>query len=191
MRSALNSQTRRELVQQMAPRYQGASRARKTLMLDAFVAIIGYARTYAIHLLNHPEEPKSQSQQECLSHYGPEIHQALLLAWKAANQICAKRLIPFLLTLVEALERYGHLHLTEECRNQLLSMSATTVDRLLRSSRQQGPRGVSTTRTGTLLKNQIPIRTFQEWNETQPGFLEADLVAHCGIQIEGGDMSTR
>jgi hypothetical protein len=159
-------------------------------MLDAFVAITGYARKYAIHLLNHPEEPKSESQQERLPHYGPKIQQALLLAWKAANQICAKRLIPFLPTLVEALERHGHLHLTEECRNQLLAMSATTADRLLRSSRQQGPRGVSTTRAGTLLKNQIPIRTFQEWNEARPGFLEADLVAHCGIQTEGGYVYT-
>jgi hypothetical protein len=174
VRSVLSYQSRRELVQQMAPRYQEASRTRKIVTLDEFVAITGYARKYAIHLLNHPKEPKSESQQERLPHYGPKIQQALLLAWKAANQICAKRLIPFLPTLVEALERHGHLHLTEECRNQLLAMSATTADRLLRSSRQQGPRGVSTTRAGTLLKNQIPIRTFQEWNETQPGFLEAE-----------------
>ena len=90
-------------------------------------------------------------------------------AWKVANQICAKRLIPFLSTLVEALERHGHLHLTEACRNQLLSMSATTADRLLRSQRKHGPCGISTTRAGTLLKHQIPIRTLQNWNETQPG----------------------
>jgi hypothetical protein len=68
----------------------------------------------------------------------------------------------------------SHLHLTEECREQLLSMSATTADRFLRSQRKKGPRGTSTTRTGTLLKNQIPIRTFADWNETQPGFLEVD-----------------
>lgn len=184
MRSALSDQSRRELVQQMAPRYQEASRAHKILLLDTFVAITGYARKYAIHLLNHPGDAQLHSQQSRLPHYGPEVQQALLLAWKAANQICAKRLIPFLPTLVEALERHGHLRLSEECRNQLLSISATTADRLLRASRQQHPHGVSTTRAGTLLKNQIPIRTFQDWNETQPGFLEADLVAHCGIQAE-------
>jgi hypothetical protein len=148
----------------MASRYQGASRARKTLMFDAFVAITGYVRTYAIHLLNHPETPKPQSQQARLLHYEPEVQQALLLAWEAANQICAKWLIPFLPTLVEALERHGRLHLTEEeFHNQILSMSTTTADRLLRSSRQEGPRGMSTTRAGTLLKNQIPICTFQNW----------------------------
>jgi len=112
----------------------------------------------------------------------------LFLVWHAANRICAKRLIPFLPTLVEALERHEHLHLTEECRRQLLSMSAATADRLLRSQRKVGQRGLSTTRAGTLLKQQI--RTFEEWKETRPGFLEADLVAHCGADIEGGYVYT-
>ncbi len=91
---------------------------------------------------------------------------------------------------IEALERHEHLYLTEECRSQLLSMSAATADRLLRSQRRMGQHGLSTTRAGTLLKQQIPIRTFEEWNETQPGFLEADLVAHCGVGIEGGYLYT-
>jgi|GEM_PF-790562 len=188
--SKLSYQSRRELVRQMAPRYQEASRARKSVLLDEFVALTGYVRKYAIQLPNHPEEPKPRSRQVRLPHYGPEVQQALFLAWKAANQICAKRLIPFLPTLIEALERHGHLHLIEEYRKQLLSMSATTADRILRSSRQQATHGVSTTRAGTLLKHQIPIRTFQDWNETEPGFLEADLVAHCGIQAEGGYLYT-
>ena len=99
----------------------------------------------------------------------PNVQQALFLAWHAANRICAKRLMPFLPTLIEALERHEHLQLTEECRSQLLSMSAATADRLLRFQRKLGVRGLSTTRAGTLLKQQIPIRTFQEWNETRPG----------------------
>ena len=69
-------------------------------------------------------------------------------------------------------------------------MSAATADRLLRSQRTRGQRGLSATRAGTLLKQQIPIRTFAEWEETQPGFLEADLVAHCGTDIEGGYLYT-
>ena len=116
----------------------------------------------------------------------PDVQHALFLAWQAANRICAKRLIPFLPTLLEALERHEHLQLTAECRSQLLSMSAATADRFLRSQRKLGLRGLSTTRAGTLLKQQIPIRTFEEWKETRPGFLEADLVAHCGADIEGG-----
>jgi hypothetical protein len=114
----------------------------------------------------------------------------LFLVWQAANRICAKRLIPFLPMLVEALERHEHMQLTEECRSQLLSMSAATADRLLRSQRKRGQRGLSTTQAGTLLMQHIPIRTFESWHDTRPGFLEADLVAHCGTDIEGGYLYT-
>jgi hypothetical protein len=181
---------RRGLIKQMAPRYRAASRTQKSRMLDAVVAVTGYARTYAIQLFNQAVEPKPRIQRPRRSHSGPEVRRALILAWTAANQICPKRLIPFLPTLVEALQRHGHLHLTEEYRSQLLAMSAATAQRVLRSQRTHHPRGLSTTRAGTLLKNNIPIRSFQDWNETQPGFVEADLVAHCGIQAEGGYVST-
>jgi IS30 family transposase len=114
----------------------------------------------------------------------------LHLAWTAANHICAKRLIPFLPTLVESVERHGHLQLTAQCRTQLRSMSPATADRILGPYRKQERHGISTTRSGTLLKKQIPIRTFQDWNETQPGFMEADLVAHCGTSAEGSYLYT-
>jgi hypothetical protein len=71
-------------------------------MLDAVVAVTGYARTYAIQLFNQLEEPKPRIRRPRLPHYGPEVKQALILAWTAANQICPKRLTPFLPTLVEA-----------------------------------------------------------------------------------------
>jgi hypothetical protein len=69
-------------------------------------------------------------------------------------------------------------------------MSAATADRLLRSQRKQAKRGLSTMRTGTLLKQQIPIRTFKEWSDTRPSFLETDLVAHCGTDINSGYLYT-
>ena len=190
MEKSLSYQARREVLQQTAPQYREASSSQKRTLLDAFVATTGYHRTYARWLLNHAEEVQQTHGRSHLRQYGPEVQHALFLAWHAANRICAKRLIPFLPTLIEALERHEHLHLTEECRKQLLSMSAATADRLLRSQRTLGQRGLSTTRAGTLLKQQIPIRTFEEWNETQPGFLEADLVAHCGTDIEGGYLYT-
>jgi len=158
--------------------------------LDAFTATTGYNRKYAMWLLNHTKEVQQSPQHSRPRHYGPEVQHALFLIWQAANRICAKRLIPFLPTLLEALERHEHLQMTDECRRQLLSMSAATADRLLRSLRTRGHRGLSTTRAGTLLKQQIPVRTFEEWKETRPGFLEADLVAHCGTDINGGYLYT-
>ena len=190
MRSHLSYRAKRELLLQIAPRYGEASSALKEVILDEFVATTGYARTYAIRLLNHPVDIKLTIERPRMPRYGSEVQQALHLTWTAANHICAKRLIPFLPTLVEALERHGHLQLSEECRNQLLSMSPATADRLLRPYRKQERRGISTTRSGTLLKKQIPIRTFQDWNEVKPGFLEADLVAHCGTQAEGSFLYT-
>jgi len=174
----------------MAPQYRQASASQKRTLLEAFIATTGYVPKYAKWLLNHAEEVQQTHGRSHLRRYGPEVQHALFLAWHVANRICAKRLIPFLPTLIEALERHEHLHLTQACRSQLLSMSAATADRLLRSQRTLGQRGVSTTRAGTLLKQQIPIRTFEEWKETQPGFLEADLVAHCGTDIEGGYLYT-
>src|SRR5256884_25033 len=187
---SLRYQARRALLQQTVPQYREASPSQKKTLLDAFVAATGYHRTYARWLLNHAEEVQQTLHRPRPRQYGPEVQHALFLAWHAANRICAKRLIPFLPTLLEALERHEHLQITEECRKQLLSMSAATADRLLASQRKQSQHGLSTTRAGTLLKQQIPIRTFEEWNEARPGFLEADLVAHCGTDIEGGYLYT-
>jgi hypothetical protein len=190
MRSHLSYRAKRELLIQIAPRYREASSALKEVILDEFVAATGYARKYAIRLLNHPVDLKLTIERPRLPHYGPEVQQALHLAWTAANHMCAKRLIPFLPMLVESLERHGHLQLSEECRSQLLSMSPATADRILRPYRKHERHGLSTTRSGTLLKKQIPIRTFQDWNEAKAGFMEADLVAHCGHQPDGSFLYT-
>jgi hypothetical protein len=191
MREGMSLQTRRAFLQHMLPQYREASTVKKkSKLLDAFTASTGYNRKYAMWLLNHAGEGQHSPQRPRPRHYGPDVQHALFLVWHAANRICAKRLVPFLPTLVEALERHEHLQITEECRSQLLSMSAATADRLLRSQRKRGQRGLSTTRAGTLLQQQIPIRTFEEWNEARPGFLEVDLVAHCGNEIEGGYLYT-
>ena len=186
----VNLQSRRALLKQFAPQYCEASYAQKCVLLDVFAQATGYHRGSGMWLLNHAEDVLHALAYKRSNHYGPEVQHALFLVWNAANRICAKRLMPFLPTLIDALERHEHLRITEECRRQLLSMSAATADRLLSSQRKLGLRGLSTTRAGTLLKQQIPIRTFQDWNDSRPGFLEADLVAHCGTIIEGGYLYT-
>jgi hypothetical protein len=174
-------QNRRALLKQFAPQYREVSSAQKRVLLDVFAQATGYHRRYGMWLLNHAEDVLHAPAYARPSHYGPEVQHVLLLAWNAANRICAKRLIPFLPTLIDSLERHEQLHLTR---------SAATADRLLSSQRKLGQCGLSTTRAGTLLKQQIPIRAFEDWHETLPGFLEADLVAHCGTTIEGGYVYT-
>jgi hypothetical protein len=183
----LSLQTRRAVLEQIASAYREAPLAKRRVLLAEFTQTTGYHRTYARWLLNHSEEVL----QPVVRHprhprYGPEIVDALVQAWNANNRKCTKCLIPFLPTLLDSLERHGYLHLTEKSKKQLLSLSPATADRLLRASRRHHLHGISTTRVGTLLKQQIPIRTFAQWNEIQPGFVEADLVAHCGMDRGAG-----
>lgn len=116
--------------------------------------------------------------------YDQAVHEALKVAWAASNFIASKRLAPFLKDFVPSLEWHGHLELTKETRSQLISISPATIDRILKSVRSND-HGISTTKPGKLLKHQIPIRTFADWEDEEPDFFEADLVAHCGWSMEG------
>ena len=186
VRTFMSHRARQEVLVRVAPRYQDARGLQKSRILDEFIATTGYARKYAIRLLHGPVQAPAPIQRARAPRYGPAVREALTVAWSAANGICAKRLVPFLPELVPALERHGHLHLDDEVRALLLSASPATADRLLRPARQAAqPHGLSTTRPGRLLKQQIPVRTFAEWSDVRPGFCEADLVAHCGGNAEG------
>src|SRR5713226_3347641 len=101
---SLSYQARRALLQQKASQYQEAAPSVKRALLDAFVAITGYHRKYAMWLLNHAEEVQQTLVRPRPRQYGQEVQQALFLVWHAANRIYPKRLIPFLPTLIEALE---------------------------------------------------------------------------------------
>ena len=184
----MSFRAKRELLVQVAPRYRAARHGQRSVILDEFVAVTGYERKYAIRLLLGPIRPPEPIRRPRAAQYGVEVQQALATAWRAANGVCGKRLVPFLPELIPTLERHGHLSLTEQTREALLQLSPATADRLLRSLRQ--PHGVATTKPGMLLKKQIPVRTFTEWTDGKPGFLEADLVAHCGGSADGAFLYT-
>jgi len=187
----MSFQAKRELLAQTAARYQAADHARKTGILDEFVAATGYTRKYAIRVLRHPPPVAAAIVRPRAPRYGPAVQAALQVAWEAANGICSKRLVPFLPELVPALERHGHLTVPEEVRAALLTLSPATADRLLaRARRAANPRGIATTKPGALLKQQVPLRTFAGWDDAAPGFVEADLVAHCGGQASGAFLHT-
>ena len=189
-RIAQTFQTRRALLRSLVPRYQQASPAQKTLLLDTFVEWTGYTRKYAIRLLNHGEYDQQTIQRHRLPQYRQEVQQALFLAWKAAHYVCAKRLLPSLPSLVALLERHERFQLTEEERRQLLAMSVSTAERFLRTQRKPHLYGLSTTTPGLLCTSQIPVCVFAPWEEEHPGFVEVDLVAHCGDHLDGRFLST-
>ena len=172
-------------------RYFRASKKKKTEILDEFVANTGLHRKATIRLLNRRKILPGRKRRGRPKLYDLEVMAALKVGWEATDRICSKRLQPFLPELVGILKTKGEITVTEETEEKLGRMSASTIDRILRRWRRKEPRhGISTTKPGTLLKNAIPVRTFSEWDEKKPGFIEADLVAHCGDSVEGFYLTT-
>jgi hypothetical protein len=177
---------KRELLEAIRPRYLSASKTEKTRILDEFVATTGYHRKYAIRLLHHGPPRRPAGRRRGRRTYTPEAIHALTQVWEVCDGICSRRLHPFLPEILEVLERHHELVLAPETKTLLLRMSRATMDRLLKPARARRPqRGLSTTKPGTLLKKAIPVRTFADWEDARPGFLELDLVAHCGDSTGG------
>jgi hypothetical protein len=113
------------------------------------------------------------------------------MLWEADDYLCSKRLHGFMQEWVEILVGHDELKAGPEIRDKLCLVSPSTIDRLLRPYRSAKKRkGMSMTRPGSLLKTMIPIRTFGEWGDKKPGFLEVDLLAHCGESAEGFYLTT-
>ncbi|MHB0913043.1 MAG: hypothetical protein ACYC2Y_06320 [Armatimonadota bacterium] len=186
----MTHQTKAELVKRYARLYAKARKGEKSRILDIVAEITGYTRKHAIFLLNNPTSAKSKVQRKRKSKYG-HLLPTLTFVWATANFLCGKRLAPFMRFLVDSLIRHGELNLCDGDYALLLEMSASTIDRLLLPKRREyGIKGRSTTKPGTLLKHQIPIRTFADWDDSSPGFLEVDLVAHCGGNLRGEFINT-
>ena len=175
-------------------RYRQGSKKVKRQILDEFCKTTDYSRGYARFVLrNHGRQvwlrgkrvvvgdARQRQQRLKPRYYDEQVVQALIKLWQLLNYLCGKRLVAIMPELIAKLEQFGELRLTPLTKEKLLRISAATVDRLLQPERRkQQLRRRSHTKPGTLLKHQIPIRTFAEWDEQQPGFVEIDLVAHDG-----------
>jgi hypothetical protein len=186
----MSQRSKRELLEEIRPRYLKAKNSKKHTILDEFVAATGYHRKYAIRILKHGRPRQSGKKHGYHKVYQGEVVVVLERIWEICGRICSKRLQPFLPEMVKVLERCGELQLSEQTKMLLLQMSRSTIDRCLGPARFERPRGLSTTKPGSLLKKAIPVRTYTPWDEDQPGFLEIDLVAHCGGSVEGQYINT-
>lgn len=186
----MSQRSKRELLEAIRPRYLKANKSGKTKMLDEFVAATGYHRKYAIRLLKNGPAPKGRKKKGRRKVYRGEVVQALIQVWKICGRICSKRLHPFLPEIVTVLERHEELQISSETKTLLLRMSRSTIDRCLQPARFEHRRGLSTTKPGSLLKKAIPVRTYAQWDDARPGFVEMDLVAHCGETTAGQYLNT-
>jgi hypothetical protein len=181
----MSKRSKRELTKEIHPRYLKARKGEKKKILDEFTAATGYHRKYAIKLLKHGLKRKGYKKVGRKKKYHGEVVDVLEKIWETCGRICSKRLHPFLPEMVSVMEREGELSCSPETKSLLLSMSRSTIDRCLKKARYTSPKGISTTKPGTMLKKSIPVRTWHEWDDARPGFVEMDLVAHCGDTAVG------
>jgi hypothetical protein len=194
---------KKAITKEVARRYRKARKKDKGGILDEFVATTGYNRNYASWVLSNwgreisrrlknwdkivlVKDPKLKKKRIRLRIYDQAVLLPLKKVWGILNYPCGKRLKPFLKEIVPVLEKFREIIIDPAIRKKILEMSAATIDRLLKGEREKWQvRGKSTTKPGMLLKSQIKIRTFSEWNENKPGFIEIDLVGHEGGYIDG------
>jgi hypothetical protein len=193
--SGPDPQRRRAALASARQRYGGLSAVCKRRLLDELQQLTGYHRKSLLRSLNRQEPPKPGRSQagapERPHHrrrYGPEVLEALLPLWEASDRLCGKRLQALLPLLVASLERHGHLSLEPDMREKVLSMSSATIDRLLAPVRKAtgGNGWRRPPRAYSAVRRRVPVRTFKGWEDHHdPGWLEIDLVAHCGGRMEG------
>ena len=181
----------REYTAAVQGRYIQIAKKEKGSIFGQFTEVTACHRKAAIRLLHRGNQAGANKKHGRPRQYGMAAAEALRVAWEATDRLCSKRLHPFLPELVEILRRNGDKSITAEIEAALCRMSPATIDRLLRPYRRPGGRRpFATTKPGSLLKRSIPIKTFADWQDDHPGFIEGDLVAHCGESTEGFYLTT-
>ena len=183
----MSEQSRREYLKEIKERYKTSNKQEKKQILDEFCSVCNYNRKYAIRLLNKKRsKPKSKKRSGRPQMYNTEvIIHFLKTLLRETNLICSKRLKAAIPIWLAPYEIVYSLQIPELDRKKLLEISPATIDRLLSKERKRlGKHGLSTTKPGSLIKQRVPIKTNQ-WDETRPGFVEADTVAHCGTSVSG------
>lgn len=170
-------------------RYRGASKKEKGMILDEFVKTTGYGRKYAIALLNGKRNyVKHTVRRPRSTIYGSGLIPPLLLLLDLFDGICSKRLRAAMNVELPKLYKAGFIQVSPKVYSKLMDISPSSIDRLLAGRRSQLRKSRRFTKPGTLLKHQIPIRTWADWTEDRPGFCEMDLVDHSGgVVIRGAD----
>jgi transposase InsO family protein len=178
---------RKAVTKAIATRYKRAGRVGKGVILDELCATTGWHRSHARKALGLALKPKIVGPRKPREpRYGNEVVTALAFCWAVLGAPTGKRLAPIMGELVPRLRRFDELVISDDTQAALLAMSPATMDRRLAPDRAKMQlRGRSHTKPGSLLKSQIPIRTWADWDDAVPGFVEIDLVGHEGGNAVG------
>lgn len=184
----MSPHAKREYMEKIYLRYKRAKgRAEKSLLITELCLTCNWHRKHAIRALKNFKrftKPKPKKRGRPSKYNKPSVIEPLKRIWLAANLPCSKRLKAILpLWLPAYAKEFGGLSL--DVIKALLGISASSIDRCLEPVRvRYRGRGRSTTKPGTLLRQHIPVKCNQ-WEESKPGFLEVDTVAHCGDTVAG------
>lgn len=201
---AFNMAEKNKIRTEYAKRYRKAEKSEKTKILDEYLMLLGGGnRKYAIFTLNRAGKKQLRfingkyvnveitgtvrNKRVYRPYYDSEVAGALIRIWQFFRYICGERLVPLLRENLDTISRKRRFGISAEVKKKLATISRATVDRLLAGERKKHKlKGRSTTKKGTLLKNQIPVRVFWAWDEKKPGFCEIDTVSHDG----GGEINS-
>src|SRR6516165_7559372 len=194
MAGRISMRARREVVLAVAKRYQSAERSAKGRILDELCATTGWHRKHAMRALRQHQtvsEEDAGAPRERKRRYGATIKDALTALWEASDRVCGKRLKVMIPTLLPALERNDRLKLGTADRDRVLAISAASIDRQLGEVKLAASGG-KRRRAGfsSAIRREVPIRTFNDWNNPPPGFCEVDMVAHGGTSVAGSFIQT-
>lgn len=199
----LKMSEKKSITRETAPRYKRADKKGKQRILDEYTKTTGYNRKYAIHLLSTwgkeqlhmingkpvkfiVGKPKKRKKRIGKRIYDDSVREAVRKIWELFDYMCGKRLAVLIRMNIDVLHSDTEFEIDENIRDKLIKISPATIDRMMAPERKKlNFKGISHTKAGTLLKHQISIRTFFNWDERKPGFFELDTVAHGGSSSSG------
>jgi hypothetical protein len=200
----LTMKERQSVTAVVAGRYRKARKRNKGQILDEFTQLTGYNRSYATCVLRNVGKRirltnklvivgsgRKKIRRNKPRSYDEKVLSALRKIWVIMDCMCGKRLVGVIGELIPVLEEHGEIEVDAATKEKLLRISASTIDRILSPERKKlFNRTRSRTKPGTLLKHKIPIKTFSQWDEQKPGFVEIDLVGHDGGNVSGDYIQT-
>lgn len=186
------------MLKETATRYRRATKKEKGKILDEMEALLKLNRCYLAYALRNYNRKlilpgtntvfmagKTKRRQKP-KYYGEKVAMALEFIWHLLDFPCGRRLAPYLKEIIPVLERCGELNLDKETKEKLFKISAATIDRILSPiKKDKAIKPKTYTKKASLLKSQIAVRTFADWDDLKPGFIEVDLVAHDGGNASG------
>lgn len=173
------------VVRAFSKQYIHGRKGEKSQLLTKISQTTGYSRKHLMEILVDPPKTRKRHRRKSISKYMLVI-KPLRKLWVISNYACGQRLKPMIPSYLAALNRHKELIVLPWEKRSLVKISSATIDRLLKADRKKiNIKGKSRTKPGTLLKHQIPIKMWTDWDETIPGFLEIDSVHHCGSTLYG------